>query len=59
MTVKRGFTQAEAAAYCGFASVETFRKVAKQHLIPTKKPTRNPIYLIEDLDRFLENLPDE
>lgn len=56
---KRGFSQAEAAAYCGFQSVETFRKVAKEHGIPAKRPTRNPIYLLEDLDRFLDSLPDD
>jgi excisionase family DNA binding protein len=58
LEIKRGFSQAEAASYCGL-KIETFRKVAKQHEIPAVKPTRNPVYLREDLDRFLDNLPTE
>lgn len=58
MADKRGYSQSEAANYCGFR-VETFRKLAKQHEIPALRATRNPIYLIEDLDRFLDGLPTE
>jgi hypothetical protein len=56
--VKRGFSQEEAAVYVG-KKVETFRKLAKRYEIPAKKADRNPTYLREDLDRFLDNLPDE
>jgi predicted DNA-binding transcriptional regulator AlpA len=60
-TAKRGFTVEEAAAYLGISPQTIYngisRRAAKPFPVRPKRFGRKPIFLKEDLDRMLEELP--
>ena len=58
---KRGFTVREAAEYTGIAEQTIYngisRRADKPFPVKPKRFGRKPIFLKEDLDRMLEELP--
>lgn len=49
---KKGFKRAEAATYLGVTPV-TIDRLAKRGLLRPSRALRHPIYVRDDLDRFL------
>jgi hypothetical protein len=49
---KKGFKRAEAATYLGVTPV-TIDRLAKRGLLRPSRALRHPIYIRDDLDRFL------
>jgi excisionase family DNA binding protein len=54
---KRGFTVPEAAIYIG-RSPSFIRALKRNNRIPAKRDGKALIFLREDLDRYLDNLPE-
>ena len=53
---KRKFSMEDAARYLGW-SEKTLREKSDLGVIPARKEGRYRVYLLEDLDRYVENLP--
>ena len=49
---KKGYKRAEAATYLGISKV-TLDRLTKRGLLHPSRALRHPIYIKEDLDRFL------
>jgi len=53
---KRKFSLDEAARYLGIHK-QTLREKSDLGIIPARKEGHHRVFLLEDLDRYLENLP--
>jgi excisionase family DNA binding protein len=53
---QRGFTIAEAARYLGM-HMQTLRKLSDLGEIPCRRVGRHRLFLLDDLDRWLESQP--
>lgn len=55
---KRGFSEADAAAYLGI-SERTLRQLVVDATIPVRYRGRTKLYDVRDLDAFFDSLPTE
>ena len=54
---RKALSKADAAAYLG-VSAETIRTLTRSGALVPRYPTSRPVYLVADLDEFLDAAPD-